>query len=336
MIRIYLIACVALFISACSPSGPVKSRHGVVTISIDMTEKAQGQSAALWILRPLSDATQKISIKAVTGSYDNHIFMPDTKNKTEYLYATWSAEKKEKVLSFSFEAEAKEITMTNLRDSGLPLPKEIEPYLVGTKYIPIDGVIAEIAKKAVAGKTSILEKARAIYDWTVENTKRDPNVRGCGLGIVERTITIRSGKCADISSVYVALARSVGVASREVFGLRLGNKDKQNMTGGYHCWAEFYLPGTGWVPVDPSDVRKFMLKNNKTLDEVKELREYFFGSVDQYRVALKRGGRGVTLVPQQKDAPVNYLMYPYAEVNGKALDYFEPKDFKYSVDFTAL
>lgn len=336
MIRISLMALVMLLIASCSPCHSIKTRRGVVTINVDLSEKSKNQEASLWILRPLTDATQKVAITEVKGDYDNHIFMPDVDSNAEYLHATWSADKKSKVLSFSFEAEAKEISVTNLKDSGLPLPKEIEPYLVGTKYIPIDGIIAEIAKKATAGKTTTLEKARAIYDWTVENTKRDPNVKGCGLGIVEQTITVRSGKCADISSVYVALARSVGVASREVFGLRLGKKEKQNMTGGYHCWAEFYLPGTGWIPVDPSDVRKYMLKNNKTLNEVKDLREYFFGSVDEFRVALKRGGRGVTLVPPQKDAPVNYLMYPYAEVNGKALDYFDPNDFTYSVDFVAL
>jgi len=127
-------------------------------------------------------------------------------------------------------------------------------------------------------------------------------------------------KCADISSVYVALARNIGVPAREVFGIRLGKKAEQDITGDYHCWAEFYLPGTGWVSVDPADVRKKMLVNNLKLADVKEFREYYFGKVDQYRIA-------------QATNPLNYFMYPYAEVNGKALDYFDPKSFRYSVHF---
>jgi hypothetical protein len=45
---------------------------------------------------------------------------------------------------------------------------------------------------------------------------------------------------------------------------------------GYHCWAEFYLDGVGWVPVDASEASKFPAK-----------RDYFFGGGSVYR-ALKR------------------------------------------------
>ena len=196
--------------------------------------------------------------------------------------------------------------------------------------------VAEIANSIKKDKTGILEKAHAVYDWVVENTSRDPSVKGCGLGIVEVTLSKLSGKCADISSVYVALARNVGVPAREVFGLRLGTKPEQDITADYHCWAEFYLPGTGWVAVDPADVRKKMLTDNLALADAKELREYFFGGVDAYRMVLERGGRGITLQPAQESKPINYLMYPYAEIDGKEIDYFDPENFRYSVQFKQL
>ena len=75
------------------------------------------------------------------------------------------------------------------------------------------------------------------------------------------------GKCADFSSVFVALSRSVGVPAREIFGTRI-SKDG-DITGFYHCHAEFYLQEYGWVPVDPSDVAKLMLKENLDLDDEK-------------------------------------------------------------------
>lgn len=87
----------------------------------------------------------------------------------------------------------------------------------------------------------------------------------------------------------MALARNIGVPAREVFGIRLGTKADQDITGDYHCWAEFYLPGTGWIPVDPADVRKIMLVDNLKLADVKEIRKYYFGGVDQYRMVLERG-----------------------------------------------
>ncbi len=166
----------------------------------------------------------------------------------------------------------------------------------------------------------------------VENTRRDPSVAGCGTGEVDRALAARSGKCADIGSVYVALARAVGVPAREIFGLRLGRPGETDISDGHHCWAEFYLPGTGWVPVDPADVLKEMQQRKLPLAQVAAERAYFFGAVDAYRIVLHRGGRGVTFAEGNR-SKVSYFMYPYAEVDGRPLDYCRPKTFTYEIRF---
>jgi len=322
-----LLAIILLTTFSCVEKNEPKIRSGRVSINIDLSESSKNKNAEVWILKPVSSDNQKISSVAINGA---------PVGQSEYIHAEWDKNNNSKKLTFNFDVESREIRFTNLKSKGEVIPEDIKPFLAPSKFIPTDGKIKEIAEQAAKNENTILGKARAIYDWVVMNTKRDPDVRGCGVGIVEQTITKLSGKCADLSSVYVSMARAVGVPSREVFGLRLGKKNDQDMTGGYHCWAEFFLPGTGWVPVDPSDVRKYMLTEKKELSEVKELREYYFGSVDQYRVALKHGGRGIVLAPPQKDQPINYLMYPYAEVDGKALDYFEPGSFKFSVHFNEI
>jgi hypothetical protein len=43
---------------------------------------------------------------------------------------------------------------------------------------------AKEAGKITKGKTTVLEKAKVIYDWTCENMYRDPDTRGCGPGKV--------------------------------------------------------------------------------------------------------------------------------------------------------
>ena len=209
------------------------------------------------------------------------------------------------------------------------------PYLEGSRFIPIDGKIKKIARDVTRGKYRVDQKARAVYDWVVENTFRDPSVKGCGLGIVEETLAKKGGKCADISSVFVSVARSAGVPAREVFGMRLGKEDGlQDMSKGHHCWAEFYLPGTGWVQTDPADVRKVMLVENLTLDQAKDYRDYYFSSVGPNRIALGHGGRNYTLNPPQSDGPINYFMYPYAEVDGKRLEWLAAqKRLKYSITY---
>ena len=91
-----------------------------------------------------------------------------------------------------------------------------------TALLPTDGIVKATATKAIAGVNSDLEKVRAIYDWIVANTWREPKVRGCGEGDIKTMLETGNlgGKCADINALFVGLCRSVGIPARDVYGLR--------------------------------------------------------------------------------------------------------------------
>ena len=237
------------------------------------------------------------------------------------LYVEWNGALKERVLTYTFKAKRKEVVRTDFPKNELSFSKEeFKDYLKATSLGPTTGKVKGLASEITKGKKTNLAKARAIYDWIVNNMHRDPNVKGCGFGEVEKLIVSLGGKCGDISSVFVALSRSAGVLARETFGIRMPKGKTGDMTKNQHCWAEFYVPGYGWVPVDPSDVRKAMLeKNIKDAKDAKDLVEYFFGSVDASRIAYKTG-RDIILNPAQKSGELNYFMYPYAEADGKPLN----------------
>jgi transglutaminase-like putative cysteine protease len=60
-------------------------------------------------------------------------------------------------------------------------PAELERFLRPTKLLPTDGIVKETATQITKGASGDVEKARAIYEWIVDNTFRDPKTRGCGL-----------------------------------------------------------------------------------------------------------------------------------------------------------
>ena len=141
------------------------------------------------------------------------------------------------------------------------------------------------------------------------------------------------GQSSDSNSVFVGLCRAVDIPAREMFGVRMNADD---ITGNQHCWAEFYLNGTGWVSADPADVLKAVLKGGWTKDqqETKDKAECYWGGLDSQRVQLSTG-RDITLSPAQNDEALNYFGYPYGEVDGSALDFYDPENFSCRISFTA-
>ncbi len=314
----------------------VKQAAGTITMEFDLSAPDKiAKETQLWIPYPISDENQLISDIVISGDYTRSAVYTDRKYSTPILYAQWDKNSKSRKLTFSFHVVRREVIKKDFPTKEAPWNRsDYALFLTPTKSGPIDGMVKELADSITAGKATVLEKARAIYDWICINMYRDPKTKGCGTGDVCSLLASRKGKCTDIHSVFVALARAAGIPSREIFGIRLGKKPVVDVSKWQHCWAEFYLPGYGWVPIDPADVLKLMLKEKLKPGDARttELREYFWGGWDPYRVELSRG-RDLVLNPPQNGAPLNTFGYPYAETGGQAHDWLDPKKFSYTVTF---
>ena len=328
---LFVVALCTMFTTAASAA----SHSGIVTLDVDLSAQNAAGETKLWVPYPATDRQQKVGDIKVFGDFASSGVYTDEANSTPILYARWPAGAKSRKLSFSFSVDRQEIRQINL--------PTIEPawnrgdyaeYLKPTSLGPIDGEVRKLADSITKGKRTVLEKARAIYDWCCSNMYRDPATVGCGKGDVCALLQKPGGKCTDISSVYIALCRAAGVPAREVFSIRLGKKPVEDITGYQHCWAEFFLPGYGWVTADPADVRKAMLveKLEEGDRKAKTYREFFWGGIDAYRVVLARG-RDIVLNPPQTGAALNTFGYPYAEVGGAVIDFYQPKNFVYSYSF---
>ena len=308
---------------------------GTISMEFDLSAHPADQEAKLWIPYPVSDRDQLVTKITVSGDYAESAVYSDQKYSTPMLYARWNKGSNSRKLVLTFAVTRQEVVRKDFpKQEAAWNPADYALYLAPTSLGPIDGVVKELADKIVGNNTTVYSKARAIYDWTCANMYRDPNTKGCGPGDVCALLQTPGGKCTDIHSVFVSLCRAAGVPAREVFGIRQGKKAVEDITKWQHCWAEFFLPGYGWVPVDPADVRKMMLTQNLQQDDpkTKEYREYFWGAWDAYRVKLATG-RDLVLNPPQEGKPLNTFGYPYAEIGGKPLDWLEPATFKYTITY---
>jgi transglutaminase-like putative cysteine protease len=311
------------------------TRSGLVTMDFDLSTQEAGKEIRLWIPYPVSDGDQLIKDITVSGDYNESAVYTDRENQTPILFARWDKDAKSRKMTLAFHAERLEVVRKDFpRREACWDQSAFKPYLGATRLGPIDGEVRKLALQITRGKKTVLAKAKAIYDWTCSNMYRDPNTRGCGTGDVCALLQKPGGKCTDISSVYIALCRAVGVPAREIFGLRLGKKAEEDITGYQHCWAEFYMPGYGWVVVDPADVRKAMLTENLKLEDPKtaEYKSYFWGGIDPYRIKIAVG-RDVMLNPPQSGEPLNTFGYPFAQFGDRTIDWLDPASFKYKLTF---
>lgn len=174
--------------------------------------------------------------------------------------------------------------------------------------IPTDGKIKELAVEVTGSQSGAVAKAKAAYDYLFTNMRYDKTGTGWGRGDAVWACDAKHGNCTDFHSPFIGMLRADGIPARFDIGFPLPeNKDKGDIAG-YHCWAEFYAPKTGWIPVDISEAWK-----------AKEKQDYFFGSVDANRVQFSTG-RDITLSPKQDGPALNYFVYPYVEVDGKPYD----------------
>lgn len=218
-------------------------------------------------------------------------------------------------------------------------------YTRGTELIPIDGIVKETSDKITAGASGDLAKARAIYEWVVDNTFRDAKTRGCGIGDIAAMLRTGnlSGKCADLNALYVGLARASGLAARDVYGIRVApsklgyrslGANSETITGAQHCRAETYIAGLGWVPTDPADVRKVVLEEPPgnlpvSNDKVVAARDMLFGAWEGNWLAYNFA-HDVAL-PGSNGPKLGFLMYPQGECGPDRLDCLDPKTFSYSI-----
>lgn len=336
--RLRFACALVLLVALAAPALAETVRGGTVTYTVDVQAEAGAKNVRLWLPYPLSDANQDIGDIRLGGNFEQSGVYRDPASGAVSLYAEWKAPKEQPKLTLSFHVDAHYAKLPQLKDNGGPIPVEVAPFLKQVGLSPQEEKsFAAMAKEATKGRKGILAKARGVYEWVIAHTYRDNDVVGCGLGQPGRTLSgcNGGGKCADISSVFVAVARAAGIPCRDVFGLRMAAPKTGAITGDYHCWVEFYLPGTGWVPVDPADVRKMMLVNKLELKDAKQWVEFFWGGDDLFRIALERGTTDVTLAPKQAGPPLTYYMYPFAQIDGRTLDFFSPKTFAYAVEFKA-
>lgn len=266
----------------------------------------------IWIPLPQSNQYQTIRDLKIESplTYTQH---RDPEYGNEYLYLEVPASEVSQPadVRVSFEATRREHRValdahTAAATSRLA-PPDLQRFLQPDRLVPLQGTIAELSAQETHGLQEPLAKARAIYNYVLATMRYDKSGTGWGNGDAIWACTAKRGNCTDFHSLFIGMMRAAGIPARFEIGFSVPVDHHDGAVPGYHCWAEFYVEPYGWIPVDASEAWKHPDK-----------KDYFFGAHDDNRVQFTLG-RDIRLEPPQQGGPLNYFIYPYAELDGKPL-----------------
>jgi transglutaminase-like putative cysteine protease len=276
-------------------------------VELGSIESGDGQSGRLWLPMPADTRDQQVLSVVVESPLPHREQRDALGNRVAYI--DWEGKAPQGEVVFRY-------TVKRMPSSGIPADAVSEAhdqpdrYLKPTRKIPLDGVIAQLGAQEARGQSSDAAKIRAFYDYVYANMRYAKDGTGWGQGDAIWACTEKYGNCTDFHSLFMGMARSQGIPARFAIGFPIPHDRAEAEIGGYHCWAEAWDPARGWVPMDASEAWK------------SQRADAFFGKLPSDRIAFTIG-RDLVLNPEQRGKPLNFFIYPYAEVEGQPVEDIE-------------
>ena len=320
ILSLLIVAPILIALGPSAERAPARAR--TFEFSYNFTVKdlpSTARRVRVWVPLATSDQNQKVAVKKISSPVPTRITR-EPEYGDRMVYAELHDPKQATAtFSVAYEVTRKEYSKGDFnqlmrydRELDDP-PVTLARFLQSDRLVPVEGRLETLAAENTHGKRGPVEKARALYDYVFKTMRYDKSGTGWGRGDAVWACDARHGNCTDFHSVFISMMRAEKIPARFEIGFPLPEGAREGEISGYHCWAEFYLKGPGWVPVDISEAWKNPSKQ-----------DYFFGALDPNRVQFSIG-RDLTLFPKQDGPSVNYFVYPYVEVDGKPYDKLEKR-----------
>jgi transglutaminase-like putative cysteine protease len=248
------------------------------TVDIKVEEASPPNSLYLWLPLPSRSASQR-NLRLLNRSAEP--FVENYQGTSLYQFADLVPGTGRSItLSFVTDVYAVETSVKaqGIKDGGDSPAAAL--YTLPSALVPSDSSRVKARAAAITGREkNPYIKARLIYDWLIAQGGIQAAVLDGG---VLEALEEKKADCYRASLLYCALARAAGLPAIPVSGILINRSQETSR----HYWAEFWIEGFGWVPLDPA-LGAGAAPGNFNLRP--DHGTYYFGSLDNQRIAFSRG-----------------------------------------------
>jgi transglutaminase-like putative cysteine protease len=268
------------------------------SVDIKVNDAGNPNTLYLWVPRPVRSASQG-SIELLSRSGEP--LMDDSRGTTLFQFSDIGAGTSITVSqSYKVEVYAQETTVRpqSVRQEDSPIKSQ---FTAASALVPsADPRIKAQAAAIIGRERNPYIKAQRIYEWIIGEVKiqRTP-LEG---GAVEALQNARADPY-QAALLYCALARAAEIPCLPAAGILID----RGLSAEKHFWAEFWIDGFGWIPVDPvlgagAAPVSFNLREDRA--------SWYFGSLDSQRIIFARG-----------ETPLSHQMDPRGRSTLRSRDY---------------
>jgi hypothetical protein len=204
----------------------------------------------------------------------------------------------------------------------------LAPFVAESPHVVFTSQIRKLARDIIGSETNPMLQARGFYDWTSANILYSFAQEYSTLtNLGDYCLSHRYGDCGQEALLFITLCRSQGIPARWQSGWNTFPGFKN-----IHDWTEIYLAPYGWVPVDPW-AGSFATHYAAALtgDERRELRDFYFGGLDYYRMAAN-SDHSIALHPPRKSMRSDNVDFQRGELEWDGGNiYFDNYSYKLDV-----
>jgi transglutaminase-like putative cysteine protease len=272
-------------------------RSYTVSYSVDVRilEATRPNTLYLWIPQPVVSPSQR-NVRLISRSANPYV--ESHRGVSLFKLENLTAGSNHTInLSFNVEVYAQETGMRHLsvKQEKTPL---LSMYTESSKLIPSDNAKIKTTVNNIAGREqNPYFKARMIYDWIIANVR----VTDGPPSSVKSVVDAMEQKIADpynTALLFTTMTRAAGLPCIPVAGV-LVNRGGQTLR---HYWAELWIDGFGWLPIDPAMGAGAVPESFVTKQDVVN---YYFGNLDSQRIAFSRGELNLSQM-ESRGRPVSH------------------------------